>query len=397
MRHTRPSGLSAAVATALLIAAVGCGDASEALEPPAPLEATAALPMALPWGKVIGIETSTPLFFLHKTGLLSVEGASIYGEAGIPEAWSRVFEPTLVPGVHDVVQVSTRGGSHTCARSETQVWCWGRNSFGQLANPQYGYFGTPSAVEIPLLGWPVEVLTGGDSVAVILKDGSLWRWGRDFKEPHIWEPTRIDGLPAMKRILFTWWPLSCAIDEADLAWCWGDEEGFTEILLDPPAHQAQIPVRVPELDHVVSVRWTIDAFLLLRTDGTVVGRGDNGWGCLGIGDKKPHDEDYVAASIDGLVVKLETGSLHACALLMSGEVYCWGDGYLGKLGQGSELEHKTPVMVKDIDNVVDIGSSSDGMCALRDDGNVFCWGDSPVVGTTFLPQQVDLPSLLRTP
>ncbi len=381
----------------LAVVALGCGNVANAPEQPPPLDATVTLPMALPWGKVVGIETSTPLFFLHQTGLLSVTGESDYGEAGIPEAWSWVDGPTLVPGVADVVQVSTEGGSHTCARSNARVWCWGRNNFGQLADPQYGYFGTSSAVDVPLPGPPVELSTGGDSVAVILEDGSLWRWGRDFKDPHVWKPTRVDGIPPMKRILLSWWFLTCAVDEAEFAWCWGDDDGFSNILLDPPPHEVQVPVRVPELDEALSIALTSDATLVLRTDGTVWGRGTNHWGCLGIGNKDPSEQEYVAPRLDGPVAKLEAGTTHACALLMSGEVYCWGNGYLGKLGQGSELEHKTPVIVKGIDDVIDIGGTANGMCALRSDGRVSCWGEAPVARINFLPTEVDLPSLLRTP
>jgi len=78
----------------------------------------------------------------------------------------------------------------------------------------------------------------------------------------------------------------------------------------------------------------------------------------------------------------EWGSSYA--LESSGYVWAWGDGYLGKLGQGpSDLEdYDTPVKVKDqsgqdfLSNIVAISAGSDHVLALDKDGYVWGWGDN---------------------
>jgi len=63
-------------------------------------------------------------------------------------------------------------------------------------------------------------------------------------------------------------------------------------------------------------------------------------------------------------------------------VWAWGDGYLGKLGQGpyDQTDHNTPVQVKDqsgqdyLSNIVAISAGSEHVLALDKDGCVWAWG-----------------------
>lgn len=47
-------------------------------------------------------------------------------------------------------------------------------------------------------------------------------------------------------------------------------------------------------------------------------------------------------------VAVSAGDDHACTMLESGGVQCWGDNYYGGLGDGSTLNRLAPVTVIDI-------------------------------------------------
>jgi alpha-tubulin suppressor-like RCC1 family protein len=81
--------------------------------------------------------------------------------------------------------------------------------------------------------------------------------------------------------------------------------------------------------------------------------------------------------------QITAGSGHACALLETGGVMCWGSNYSGALGSGEagdQNEH-SPVGVENIDGTSDerravrVEAGDATTCAVMADGRVLCWGD----------------------
>ncbi|AYB46111.1 S-layer homology domain-containing protein [Paenibacillus lautus] len=72
--------------------------------------------------------------------------------------------------------------------------------------------------------------------------------------------------------------------------------------------------------------------------------------------------------------KLVAGYYHTASLVSSGEVYSWGYGDRGQLGDGTWNTRTTPVMAKNLNHVIDIHSGVRSSMALRQDGTVWTWG-----------------------
>eukprot|EP00961_Rhodomonas_salina_P297331 3937135-Rhodomonas_salina.1 len=73
------------------------------------------------------------------------------------------------------------------------------------------------------------------------------------------------------------------------------------------------------------------------------------------------------------------GRFHGCAVLLSGEVVCWGENDLYNLGTGDNLDvyggdQVTPV--SGISNAVYVSTGNWFTCAVLDDGAVKCWGSN---------------------
>lgn len=376
---------------AFALSAMAC--TSDPSETASPLMAHAEIPMALPWGKVVDIELSPILFFQYESGHVVAVGDSGYGQSGIPDkAGYSVLEPTLVPTIQDVEELFA-GGRHTMALTSTGLWGWGTADYYQFGRTDVWTAVEPIQVALP--GKPRALSLTGNTMGVILQDGSLWTWGQISFSDADPTPKKVDGLPLMDRLLNLWWEFSCAVDQQEQAWCWGKDEEFDARLRSPPNHQAFVPVRVPEWDHAVQVVSTSDSTFVLRTDGLVIGRGGNTYYSLGTGDADPRD-DYVTIGLAEPTARLAVALWSVCALSVLGNIFCWGGNYQYELGTGDNVDRKLPTRLETVGPAVDIEPAFQGRCALDAYGDVFCWGATPV-GWSPVPTKVDLPSLLRTP
>jgi alpha-tubulin suppressor-like RCC1 family protein len=93
--------------------------------------------------------------------------------------------------------------------------------------------------------------------------------------------------------------------------------------------------------------------------------------------------EYPPVSLGEPVVQLAPGSRHACALLESGAVRCWGENGEGQVGVPGydavgDDEHPSEVppvrVVDDGRQIVSITAGGDVTCALLEDAAVRCWG-----------------------
>ena len=93
------------------------------------------------------------------------------------------------------------------------------------------------------------------------------------------------------------------------------------------------------------------------------------------------------------------GSLHTCAVRVSGKVNCWGRNDSGQLGNGTFDDTGVPAEVAGISNAVAVAAGESHTCALLATHTVKCWGDNSLgllgngTQTTFTPLAVDVSGL----
>lgn len=124
--------------------------------------------------------------------------------------------------------------------------------------------------------------------------------------------------------------------------------------------------------------------VILKADGTVWTIGNNSKGQLGNGTTEKSnipvqvktDEDTNLEN----VIKIAVGTEHVMALTKQGNIYSWGTNNFGQLGQNNTIDSPYAKIVLGPDgtsyigNIVDITAGVAGSGALDYNGNVYVWG-----------------------
>lgn len=80
-------------------------------------------------------------------------------------------------------------------------------------------------------------------------------------------------------------------------------------------------------------------------------------------------------ALTGSVVDMTLGHGFTCALIQSGDVYCWGANNNGIVANGTNTDTAQPTTKVGLPNKArQISSAAGSICALLDDGQVYCWG-----------------------
>jgi alpha-tubulin suppressor-like RCC1 family protein len=127
----------------------------------------------------------------------------------------------------------------------------------------------------------------------------------------------------------------------------------------------------------------------VRRNGEAYCWGGNGDGMLGDGSttsrQRPvriHNTTTATPPFTDWVM-VSTGYKHTCGLRTTGQIYCWGEGEEGKIGDGSTTDRTRPRLVSGgYTDWVTVGTGEENSCAMRANGTAWCWGlgDSSQIG-----------------
>lgn len=275
-------------------------------------------------------------------------GANRFGQLGLGDDQPRAT-PTQLPDTF-TARTITCGAFSTCAIDDAgAALCWGRNDEGQTgqADP-YGSPHVQSPKPIALSG-PFQAVAAGQGHACALREsGELFCWGRNTsgqlgignEQIQVRPPTAVT--PSSRyRAIATAMSHSCAIRQDGRLFCWGNNlDGLLGAGSDTVRHY--LPVQVGDAaDHDdVQLNWFHTC--TLREGGRLFCWGRNVEGQLGLGDTEPRSRPE--ALPDTGWNKLAIGQFHSCAIRDS-SLYCWGKNEEGELGLGAAGRKSTPARV----------------------------------------------------
>lgn len=116
---------------------------------------------------------------LKSDGTLWSWGNNSFGGLGINTATTSLSSPVQVVGAATTWRRIASGYYHSAAiKSDGTLWCWGRNSYGQLGDNTTTNRSSPVQVVTLTSDWS-QVQCGYNFTAAIKKDGSMWLWGQN--------------------------------------------------------------------------------------------------------------------------------------------------------------------------------------------------------------------------
>jgi alpha-tubulin suppressor-like RCC1 family protein len=239
--------------------------------------------------------------------------------------------PTLVPGVTDVVALAAGNSATYALTSSGAEWAWGNNSLGQLGNgTRANSLTSPVQVQFPA-GVDATAIGEGDDMAF-------------------------------------------AVDSSGHGWSWG-WNGRGNLCLGTH-HGHDVPVRVPGLSNLVAVQAGGGSVIWLTASGQVYTCGATSTG-----------QHATPALVRGLpagdpVVAISAGNAYSTALLRDGQIWDWGIGGAGQLGDGTTANSAYPVRVDlpagthatQVYSGGDLGNDGHQL-AILNTGQVVAWGN----------------------
>jgi alpha-tubulin suppressor-like RCC1 family protein len=312
----------------------------------------------------------------------------------------------------DIGETATQlasGEIHNCVLlSEGRVRCWGTsgNSIGIL-----GYGNTddldlsvlPSAMgDVDVGGAVTEIVVGGQHTCALLATGSVRCWGDgsagqlgygntqsigDDEAPSAAGDVDVGG--TVKQIS-AGGRHTCALLTTGAVRCWGDAKfgqlgyGNTDDIGDNEVPSSTEPIDVGGVVKQISAGGNHTCALL--ESGELYCWGDAGRGRLGYGNTNNIGDDELPSSAgpvdpgDEALAQVYTGNRNTCVLFETGGLRCWGDGELGQLGYGNRVtigDDEVPSSVGEIDiggPLVGLSIGTEHICALLSGGSLRCWG-----------------------
>jgi alpha-tubulin suppressor-like RCC1 family protein len=383
---------------------------------------------------------------LGTDGAVWVWGSNSDGQLGNGQASVGSSVPVRQQGLSGVVALDGGDAHSLVQRTDGTLWAWGDNGYGQVGNATlvdqlsplqvlaasargmvaagtwfsyvlradgtlWGFglnenyqigstspFTVPAPVQMTGISNIRAVSAGHDFILALRADGTVWGWGNNGRTQlgdgtsvsrstptRVRDPEDATGVKPLGNVaaVSAGFSHSLALRSDGTVWAWGYND-HGQIGDGSTASVVRfVPVKVPNLTHVVAVAAGGNHSLALSSSGTVWAWGQNADGQLGIGSTASSSSPVQVPNLEG-VVAVVPGAASSLALKADGTVWAWGNNQFGQLGNGQQpVGRSTPARVMGIDQVVALTFHNHTVLALRADGTLWGWGynHSGQVGT----------------
>ncbi len=283
------------------------------------------------------------------------------------------------------------GADHACATADGVGWCWGKdNLFGRLGQPDLR-FDEPALVRVSLgdlaaLHHVKDVAVGDAHRCVLVDDGTLRCWGENAAD-QLGLPIRrayagpmvVGGLHDVSKVT-AFGATTCALLNDGSLYCFGQLPWRADLAVcgtstsGPPLPCSTEPNLVAR--EVADMGLGAGFGCLVGRDRKVYCWGKNDLGQLGTGDLVDSSQPRPVVTATGKTLAktrwLSVASAHACSILESGTLYCWGNNAPFEQGRPyntpPHLSRATPLLApRDVQAV-------NGQCLWSKSSGLWCWG-----------------------
>ena len=285
--------------------------------------------------------------------------------------------PVAVAGGLTFATVGT-GTDRSCGITRAhQAYCWGSAVLGD------GTLST-SATPVAVAGRNdfSRMSVGASHVCAITTDGGAYCWGLgtagrlgNGSEAQQLAPAAVSGGHTFESIA-AGLAHTCAITTGGVAYCWGT--GARGRLGNGSGTNQFAPALVSGRITFASISAGSDHTCGLAVGGLAYCWGAGTSGRLGTGNQL---DQSTPTPVEGDLrfAAISAGENHTCAITSDGVAYCWGSGIAGQLGNGSQEQSlgPTPVSAPVSGGRLTFASISAGAsytCGVTTSDELYCWG-----------------------
>ena len=336
---------------------------------------------------------------------LNCWGSNNHSRLGVEVGGDQLFPyPADFSQSTRIAQVMSGSSSSCLVTVGGDLYCWGYNNAEHILGSQITLSERPQPTLVAsLAGRVTEVAIGEHHMCALLKGGKVNCWGKgeygtlghNSYDDAVTGPVAVhsgenDPLPLSHIVqIAVGDTFSCALHNAGQVKCWGrSKDGRLGNGESSSSEHQNYPGDVlldggdQPLSDIIEIGASLGGYACaIQIEGDVYCWGNGNDGTLGDGTANSSNKARQVPSLTG-VVKLALGKNHACALKDNGSVVCWGKNHYGVLGDGSSgSEKKTLVYVKagqgsseNLTGVVQVVAGIDHTCALMENALLKCWG-----------------------
>jgi len=212
-----------------------------------------------------------------------------------------------------------------------ELWTWGLNTYGQLGDNTTTQILTPVTTLAGGANWK-QVACGGNHIAAIKTDGTLWTWGRG-NSGELGTNTTVDIITPVQVFgsANNWKQVACG--------------GFFTAAI--------------------------------KTDGTLWTWGSNSEGQLGVNDTTQRNTPVTTFAGGTNWKQVSGGRNHTAAIKTDGTLWGWGRGISGELGTNTTVNRSTPVTTfAGGTNWKQVSGGRLITAAIKTDGTLWTWGSN---------------------
>lgn len=311
-------------------------------------------------------------------------GTNVSGQLGEPgvSGSATPLAVTLPGGVTPTAVAA--GQNHSLAiAADPVVYAWGDDTYGQLG-PAGSSGAAPAAVALPGGVTPTAIAAGANTSYALGSDGNVYAWGfngygdlGNGGTASSASPVEV-GIPEPVTAIAAGTNFGLALGASGTAYAWG--YGPLGSLGNGASPTSSTPVTVSKPAGASST-FAFTAIAAGGLHGLAIGSDDNlyawGYGYNGqLGNGKYEISNVpVQVALQGLrPVAIAGGGYHSLAIVAGGALYAWGDNSHDALGQTGIYSSDTPLVVPLGVGATGIAAGAFQSFAIGADGTLYGWG-----------------------
>ena len=287
---------------------------------------------------------------IKSDGTLWMWGRSDQGQLGQNDT-ADYSSPTQVPGT-TWKNGATSPNSTLATKTDGTLWSWGSASSGVLGlNQSTANARCSSPTQIPGTTWD-EVFAGYETACAVKTNGELWMWGLNDRgqlaqndRTNYSSPKQVPGTTWTTGNNTSQQGMACRFIKTDgTLWSWGYNNGGGLGLNNTTQYSS--PVQVGGDTNWSTVGGSSYNGIGTKTDGTLWTWGTNNKGALGT--NQPNGtlvSSPVQVPGTNWAVGVIPNNKYVLAAKTDGTLWSWGYNFAGMLGQNNRTQYSSPIQI----------------------------------------------------